>query len=438
MSEGRRFSKWTLAVCGMLLLATMLNYMDRQTLSLVSPDLSRELGLSNTEYGDIETAFSLAFALGSLLMGFIADRVSIRWMYPTVLIGWSLAGIATAYAQEIGAAVRPIYESEKSDLYLGLLSCRTLLGLFEAGQWPCALITTRRLLSSEDRSWGNSILQSGASVGAIATPFVAQFSMAANAGEGAWRSPFIIIGWVGMLWIVPWLLLIRKGDLDAPRDEYGRVEVGDGTGASWRRIVVLMVTVVAINITWQVFRAWLPKFLREEHKYPTTFANGFIVAYYIATDIGCLASGFLSRWLSKHGLSVHRSRLLAFSACAGLTALALPMPWMSAGPLLLGSLLLIAAGSLGLFPHYYAFTQELSARHQGKVTGFLGCFTWAATAGVQAMVGRRIDADGNYMFPLLLAGAVPLIAAATIALLWKDDEPLALSSSDAIQRIKNT
>ncbi|MFO0865791.1 MAG: hypothetical protein U0744_14265, partial [Gemmataceae bacterium] len=169
-----------------------------------------------------------------------------------------------------------------------------------------------------------------------------------------------------------------------------------------------------------------------EHQYPASFANGFIVAYYIATDIGCLASGVFSRWVTARGISVHHSRMIAFSACAGLTALALPMPWISAGPMLLAFLLLIAAGSLGLFPHYYAFTQELSARHQGKVTGFLGCFTWAATAGVQAMVGRRIDADGSYMFPLLLAGSVPVIAAIVIATLW-DDTPNPVNANTAIQ-----
>lgn len=421
-----RPTSWVWTVCGLLLLATMLNYMDRQTLSLIVPDLKDKLGLSDSDYGNIEAAFSLAFAFGSLAMGSIADRVSIRWMYPVVLVAWSAAGIATAYAPEIGAFLHGSASHEpdpKAELYWGLLLCRTLLGLFEAGQWPCALITSRRLLASKDRSLGNSILQSGASLGAIATPFVVRAAMIFFPGENNWRWPFLLIGWVGMFWLVPWFLLVRTNDLDPPAAASSELTLRDA-GISPRRIVALMFAVVAINITWQFFRAWLPKFLREQHGYSADFTAGFIVAYYIATDVGCLASGFFARLLAaREGMTVHRSRLVAFACCACMTALAVPLAWLPTGPLLLGTLLVIAAGSLGLFPHYYSFTQELSDKHQGKVTGALGCFTWAATAGVQSIIGNRVQADGSYVFPLVLAGAVPLVATAALALLWDERRP---------------
>ena len=139
-----------------MLLATMLNYMDRQALAQQATEISRELKLTNEDYGQLETGFGLAFAVGGIVTGLIADRISPRWLYPAVLLGWSAVGFATGWVTS----------------YRELLVCRVLLGFFEAGHWPCALVTAQRLLSRRDRPLGNSILQSGASLGAIATPIV--------------------------------------------------------------------------------------------------------------------------------------------------------------------------------------------------------------------------------------------------------------------------
>ena len=134
---------WRWIICGLILLATMLNYMDRQTLSQSATDISKELQLRNEDYGNIELAFGLAFAAGGILLGFAADRVSLRWLYPAVLIAWSAAGFATGWVRG----------------YEGLLACRVFLGFFEAGQWPCALAASQRLLTRSDRALGNSLIQ---------------------------------------------------------------------------------------------------------------------------------------------------------------------------------------------------------------------------------------------------------------------------------------
>ena len=126
---------------------------------------------------------------GALVFGFIVDRVGAFWLYPMVLIGWSLAGVATAYADEIGAALLGLTGSstlENADsskaAYLGFLSCRIVLGFFEAGHWPCALVTTQTILSRQDRSFGNSILQSGAAIGAIFTPIIVVYMVHTHVG----------------------------------------------------------------------------------------------------------------------------------------------------------------------------------------------------------------------------------------------------------------
>src|SRR5437667_532412 len=102
MMAAERSTTWRYSVCGLLLCATMLNYMDRQTLSQLAKTICDEYGLSNERYGWLDTGFSLAFASGALFFGFVVDRVGPRWLYPVVLIGWSSAGLATAYAETIG------------------------------------------------------------------------------------------------------------------------------------------------------------------------------------------------------------------------------------------------------------------------------------------------------------------------------------------------
>src|SRR5437763_1278676 len=151
-----RVSWWRWWVCGLLLLATMVNYMDRQTFNLLAKPINDELGITKQGYGSIEGAFSLAFGVGAIVFGFLVDRFNPFWVYPIAVILWSTAGVLSGFAYN--------FES--------MLACRVLLGFAEAANWPCALRTTQRLLSRQERTMGNSILQSGTAVGSILLPLI--------------------------------------------------------------------------------------------------------------------------------------------------------------------------------------------------------------------------------------------------------------------------
>jgi ACS family hexuronate transporter-like MFS transporter len=423
LSEARPPS-WKWIVCGLLLLATMLNYMDRQTLSQLAATICREYGLSNRQYGDLEMAFAFAFAAGALFFGFLVDRISARWLYPAVLIGWSLAGISTSYANEIGrfllgsgaGAAMDGAALESRAAYVGFMACRVVLGFFEAGHWPCALVTTQIILDRRDRSFGNSILQSGAAVGSIITPMVILAML--RDGPGGWRPPFVVIGCIGMLWVVPWLWFVR--DRDLVRFNYGVADPSDSPLRSfWRPFAALVVAVLMLNFTWQFFRAWLPKFLEEQHHYSRTQVGFFISAYYIATDVGCITVGFVVKRLVERGWRVHGARMATFGACTLLILPSVLVAVLPAGPLLLGLLLVVGAGALGLFPNYYAFTQELSKTHQGKITGILSTIAWAGTAPLQRLAGQSIDATGSYATGIMAAGLAPVAALMALWLLWE-------------------
>ncbi len=420
--------KWW--VCGLLLLALMLNYMDRQTLSLTIVPISAELGLSNTQYGQLEKGFGYAFAFGGLVAGWLADKFGVRWMYPLVLLGWSAAGVASGYADRIGQALAPLAASwwpgfvdpdaPTDCAFLGFLVLRTALGFFESGQWPCALITTQRLLEPADRPFGNGVLQSGASLGAILTPLVVQALVTDQ--PGTWRWPFVVIGAVGLLWILPWTWLMAGIRLEAPPGspiaDAGPSPTPSRRGPLVRRVLALMVVVVAINLTWHFFRVWLPKMLEEYHGYQAATVRYFTAAYYIATDIGCITVGVAVKLLSARRMSVHAARLTTFLACALLTALSTVASALDRGPLLLVTLLAIGFGSLGLFPNYYSLTQEISRRHQGKVTGALSCLTWVVTAEMQQLVGQHVDHTHSYAGGIFWVGLAPAVAWLALYLLW--------------------
>ena len=462
-----RSQAWIWWVSGLLLLATMLNYMDRQTLANLSVRITKELSLSNERYGNIEFGFGWAFAAGSLFFGFLSDRISVRFLYPFVLLAWSLIGVLTGFCEG--------YES--------MLGCRILLGFFEAGHWPCALRTTKIVLDRQNRTMGNSILQSGGALGAILTPPVILMIVGKSEAVGAWRSPFIIIGSLGVVWVIAWLFTVGGNDLPSARIPnknvsnsgkrwiivlvgaiavcatlYGMRErlsplMPDGVsvrafidehpvlitaaacllclavaGASdreffWecltnRRFWTLIPVVVCINLTWQLIRAWLPKFLQEGRAASEQAALLFNSAYYIAADVGCIAAGVASLWLARKWLNVHYARLLVFGICSGLTSLTIVAARLPLGWGLYGVLLIVAAGSLGLFPCYYSLSQETSERHMGKTTGLLGALAWLVSSPMQKAFGRVVDETHSFDKGLAWAGLAPLIALVALVIVW--------------------
>ena len=394
--------KWW--ICGLLLLATTINYMDRQTLANAATRVTKEFSLTQEQYGDMEMWFGWAFAAGSLVFGFVADRVNVRWLYPMVLLGWSMAGVISAWTRT----------------YEQLLWCRIALGLFEAAHWPCALKTTFAVLSPTERTMGNSVLQSGASIGAIITPQVMLWLMTDELGT--WRYAFEVVGFAGVLWVVLWLAVIKRSDFEnaapSPDARPPSSLVGVLCGARFWAVALL---ILGVQTCWHLFRVWLPKFLQEGRGYSEKEALWFNSAYFISTDVGCILAGVLSLWLVKRwGMSAHASKRRVYQLFCGLTCLAVLVMWLPAGWMLLGTILLVGAGSLGLFPCYYSFVQELSDEHVGRLTGLLSMVAWAVTSPMHKLFGAIIDKTKSFDLGMAMAGLAPLIGVVSLALLWKD------------------
>lgn len=425
-----RSSSWRWWVCGLLLLATTINYVDRQTLSQLKIAVEDNLGLAKqTDYGFIEGAFGLAFAVGSFAFGFLVDRCNVYWVYPSALIVWSIIGALTGFAEG----------------FWSLFVMRVLLGFAVAANWPCALRTTQRILTPKQRPMGNGILQSGAAIGAALFPLVVLVLFDKYRPE-TWRIPFVVVGIVGSLWVILWWGTVRPSDLALPSKDAQAV-AGQSVvhelppNVFRRRFLVLVTLVITINMTWHYLRAWHPSYLQEVRKFEPEQVSVFSTVYYLSTMVGVLSAGYLAMALVGPRLSVHASRRLIFLCMGLLTTLCLAVPYLSHEWTMVGFFLVIGFGALGVFPCYYSFSQDLTTRNQGKVTGSLGACCWVAMFGWQVAIGQIVAWTGSYVIPFVISGLAPMFGFTMLLLFWgPTEEPqvpqlpeVAVTTSGAIQ-----
>ncbi len=407
-----RVTRWRTLVCLLLLGATFLNYANRFAFTQNAMRIQEAFETDEAGYGKLAGKFSAGFACGGLLFGILADMISVRLLYPFVVIVWSIAGLSSGLA---------------ADLF-GLGVCRFLLGLFEAGHWPCALRTTQRVFLPDRRVWANSVLQSGASLGAVATPLLVLGLY--HADPAVWRWAFFIVGGLGLPWALGWLMTVGEEDVRRPVIQTDETSAGVGERKELqevpfyqlfltRRWWLLLIVVVCINTLWHYVRVWMPVLLEKDHGYSPEFVQTFSSCYYLSTFFGSIAAGVLVSRLAARGWNVHRARLACFLGFGLLATLSVPAAFLPRGPWLLALLLLVAFGSLGLFPIYYSLNQELSAKNQGKVGGTLSFATWGILAFVHPAIGAWVKSDPSIR-PWLFAGVGfgPLIAFAVISLFW--------------------
>lgn len=400
-----------LCICGILLLASLINYACRMPFTQNSLEIKEAFGPDG--YGRAEGLFGLGFACGGLLFGVLADFLNVRWLYPAVMLAWAAAGASSAWV----------------DTTTGLCISRFALGLFEAGHWPCALRTTQRVFKPAQRTWGNSLLQSGTAFGSILTPLL--IVAVDRYDPEQWRLSFVLTGLPCLPWILCWCLLLRDSDLKRPVIATNETAAGVGDDqplreqVSWWEIVasrrwwVLVVTTISINTTWQFIRVWQADTLRESKGYGKEFVQYFTLAYNAATLIGSIGAGWLVGRLSISGWNVHRARIAVFTGCSFLVALLIPASFLPAGWLYLGSWLVIGIGALGLFPVYYSFNQDLSGKYQGRVSGVLSFSSWLVQFFVHPAVGTVFKTHPEAR-PWLFAsiGILPLIALIGLLAFW--------------------
>ncbi|MCC6863029.1 MAG: MFS transporter [Bryobacterales bacterium] len=394
MTAGDRVSrggaaKWWIAV--LLLAATILNYLDRQVLSLTAEKVMAEFGIGQEGFGRIVAAFRYSYAFVQVGGGWLVDAFGARAVFPLAVGLWSTAGCLTAFAPTLGA----------------LYACRFLLGVGEAFNWPCALKATERLLEPKDRPLANGIFNSGTAVGAMLAPVVVTV-LALHYG---WRAPFLVTGALGFLWVAVWLVYTRgrgKQLAGRPLSPGGVLRVMAailGKRAFW----MLAVSSVVVNSVSYVLADWIPLYLKTERGFSFGAGNVLSMLVYAGLDAGNLLVGFYVRTAVARGRSLTAARnsalfisclLMSSAAMAGIT----PSRYLA-----LALLTLTAIGVAGFLVLYLTLVQDLDPLHVGTAAGMLGGLGNFSYGLLSPYIGRLADLHQT-AWTFTLVGVLPWLA----------------------------
>lgn len=391
-------AKWGL--CLLLFLATTLNYLDRQTLSILAPTVQKEMGLDNEALGWLFSVFYWAYTFSQFGVGPLLDRWNLRWAYGGAVLAWSASCALTGLASG----------------FWGLIAFRLLLGVMESANWPAALRIVSRVLPPEDRPLGNGLFTSGTSVGALIAPS-AILGISAWLG---WRWSFVAVGLLGAVWFLLWAASTRSPQL-APVWTAGVAERSAGasyasilrSGQFWRAFCVT----ILINPCLYFNLNWLPTYFVQQRG--MTAGGGLatiLTAIYLGLDLGNLSSGATASWLARRGVGVSTARRVVFLSASGLMLLSAVAPFLASTRAAAATLVVVNFAIGVWISIYLTMAQEVSPDNISTAAGLLGGSGSLAGALAMWAVGRVTRQTGSFAGPMIsVAVAAVLVALAGLA-----------------------
>ena len=406
--------RWT--ICALLFFATTINYIDRQVLGILAPTLQREIGWSESQYGDIVSWFSLAYGFGFLGMGRFLDKVGVRRGFAFSIFAWSLAAMSHAFARTPG----------------GFAIARAALGLGESGNFPAAIKTTAEWFPKKERALATGIFNAGSNVGAILTPLLVPWI----ALTWGWQSAFIVTGALGFIWMVAWLAIYRdpeehprlsKSELAFIRSEEreGTVKLHWAALLGHRQTWAFLIGKFMTDPIWWFYLYWLPKFLDANWGIKLAQVAAPLITIYVVADFGSVGGGWLSSALIKRGWTVNAARKTAMLIAALLIVPTMFAP--QAGSLWVAVAIVSVAAAAHQWWSCNLFTTASDMFPRAAVASVVGIGGFAGAMGgmlFQRATGRILEATGNnYSIIFLICGLAYVSALLVIHLLVPRLEP---------------
>ena len=340
-------TNWRWWICSLLFVATTVNYLDRQVLSLTYKEfIAPEFHWTDADYGTITSLFSIFYAIACLFAGKFVDWMGTKKGYLIAIGVWSLGavmhagcGVATTwFVDEIDSveALRAVEAGSNVALTISTVSvylfllCRGILALGEAGNFPAAIKTTAEYFPKKDRAFATSIFNAGASVGALAAPLL----IPPLAKHFGWEMAFIIIGALGFLWMFFWQFMYDKPEKskhvneaeleyihqDDAEDVAAKAAVADEKSIpfiqcfrykqTWSFIVGKFLT----DGVWWFFLFWAPAYFQDQFNAPASspLGKGLIFTLYAIVTVLSLFGGYLPKlFVEKKGMNPYNGRMLA-------------------------------------------------------------------------------------------------------------------------------
>ena len=413
-------------VITLIALATIINYIDRQALSVLWPAIVEDLfpdesALERKQiYANISIVFVFSYAFGQAIFGKIFDWIGTRIGFVLSIGVWSLATIAHAFAQ-------------------GMLSFsifRGILGIAEAGNWPGATKGNAEWFPTKERALAQGIFNSGAAIGGIiAFPIIGYLTVHFN-----WQAVFIIVGVMGLLWLLPWLIIVKAPPamhawITDEEKEYilsGQRETAETDGneslktrdeynpttkeiLSRKQSWGVIVASAAIDPIWWLFVFWIPIYLNEVYGMNVTEIGIYGWVPYVGAMLGAWFGGLLAQNRISAGWSTDKTRKLVITLGCLIMLPALLAMSNPGGPTVA---VLIMAVILFGFQTAIGNVQTLPSDLFGKkavgtLSGFAGMAAKLGAVGLTSLV-PWLTADGNYTPAFVIGASLAIIAIASI------------------------
>jgi len=384
------------------LVATIINYLDRQTLSVVAPALREEFEMSNESYGYVLSAFMLAYTVSNGVSGLLLDRLGTRVGYALCMAWWSTAGILHALVTGPWS----------------LAGFRFLLGMGEAGNWPAGVKVVAEWFPARERALAAGIFNSGAAIGAIiAPPLVAWLAL-----RFSWQTAFVVVGLTGYVWLAIWWLVYRT-----PANVGAEVTARPAT--PWqllrtRFLGVLTLSKVFLDPVWYFYIFWFPQYLKSVHGFDLARIGMTAWIPFVTADLGNLVGGWLTGRLIRNGMPSSQARKTVVAIFALLMTSAIPAilvanVWASVAWISVATFGYTGYNSNALAFPPDVFPKNMVASVWGLASMGSGCggmlFSWLS--------GRVIDQYG-YTPVFIACGIMPLIAAGLVVFVMGPLRPL--------------
>jgi ACS family hexuronate transporter-like MFS transporter len=377
---------------GLAFLATVINYLDRQALSVIAPALREEFNMSNEAYGYVLSAFMLAYTVSNGLSGPLLDRFGTRLGYAGCMVWWSTAGILHALVTGPWS----------------LAGCRFLLGIGEAGNWPAAVKVVTEWFPAHERALAAGIFNSGAAIGAILAPPLVTWLVLTY----SWQTAFLMIGLTGYVWLACWWCVYRV-------PAHVRQEVAARPAPPWRLLrtrflSVLTLSKVFLDPVWYFYIFWFPQYLKSVHGFDLAKIGMTAWIPFVTADLGNLVGGWLTGRLIRRGWPTSTARKTVVAIFAILMTSAIPAILTSNVWVSVALISVATFGYTGYNSNALAFPPDVFPKNMvasvwglaSMGSGFGGMlFSWLS--------GRMIDQYG-YTPVFIAYGIMPLIAASLV------------------------
>jgi MFS transporter, ACS family, hexuronate transporter len=419
MRSGVRNLRWW--ICAMLFASTAINYMDRQTLSLLAPYLKNSYHWTNSDYADLVIAFRVAYAIGQTLCGRWMDKIGTRLGITISVAFYSLVSVLTPLANG----------------FMSFMGFRLMLGLGESANWPAATKAVSEWFPAKERALATAFFDSGSSIGGALSPFVVLWIYF----HWGWRPAFLVPGVLGFIWLLIWRKfyyppdehpLISAEEHALLRDESRLSEAKDSTvKLKWRDLLRLPQTwgvIAARTFTdpvWYFVTDWFPVYLVAKG---IDLRNGLIAIWipFLAADLGNFAGGAASGYLIRRGWTLGASRKAVVVAGGCGTMLLIPTVFTQ-NLWIITCLFALATFSYACFSTIAnvlpsdIYRSDAVATVSGLSGSGSGIGTIIAMKAVGYLSDARVAKTGHAFDPIVIAsGIIPMIGMVLVLLLIRN------------------